>query len=118
MNSITKSVLLILVCGVMVISVKPSALACQVPAFYHTREGFLAAATQETLIAARKFEGEGNQEKLADLMKSGTVRRLTANIKVPVLERSFEFKTMRIKLPGEDTTYWVKDGSLQLIDCK
>ncbi len=34
-------------------------------------------------------------------------------IKVQVLERSVEFKTLKIELPDSKDTYWVKDGSLK-----
>jgi hypothetical protein len=60
---------------------------------------------------------EGNKEKLSDLIKSGTVLRLTDNIKVQVLERSVEFKTLKIKFPDGKEPYWVKDGSLKQINC-
>jgi len=101
----------------MVISVHQYASACQVDEFYLTKEGALAASTQEALNAAIKFEEEGNKEKLADLMKSGAVLRLTDNIKVQVLERSVEFKTLKIKFPDGRGPYWVKDGSLKQINC-
>jgi len=118
MNRITKAILFFVVLAVVVISVKQSASACAVSAFYHTKEGVLAASTQETLSAAIKFAEEGNQEKLADLMKDGSVLRLTANIKVQVLERSFEFKSLKIQLPEGNVTYWVIDGSLVPLGCK
>jgi hypothetical protein len=113
-----KTIILIVVCAVMVIPVYQFASACQVDEFYNSKGGALAASTSETLIAAIKLEEEGSREKLADLMKSGTVLRLTDNIKVQVLERSVEFKTLKIKLPEENAAYWVKDGSLKQIDCK
>ncbi len=117
MNRITKTIIFIVVCAVMVIQVHQSASACQVDEFYLTKEGALAASTQETLSAASKFEEEGNREKLAGLMKSGTVLRLTDNVKVQVLERSVEFKTLQIKFPDGRGSYWVKDGSLKQINC-
>lgn len=100
-----KKTMLILVCALMVISFHQSASACQVDEFYNTKEGFLAASTPETLNAAIKLEEEGNKERLAD------------NARVQVLERSFEFKALKIKLPKGNSTYWVKDGSLKQIDC-
>jgi hypothetical protein len=113
-----KTIILIVVCAVMVISVYQFASACQVDEFYNTKGGALAASTSEILIAAIKLEEVGSKEKLADLMKSGTVLRLTDNVKVQVLERSVEFKTLKIKLPEGTAAYWVKDGSLKQIDCK
>ncbi len=117
MNRITKTIIFMVVCAVMVISVHQSASACQVDEFYNTKEGALAASTQEALNAATRFEKEGNKEKLAGLMKSGAVLRLTDNIKVQVLERSVEFKTLKIKFPDGRDPYWVKDGSLKQINC-
>ena len=117
MNRVTRTIILSLVCTAMVISVHQYASACQVDEFYLTKDGALAASSQETLNAAIKFEEEGNQEKLEGLIKSGTALRLTDNIKVQVLERSVEFKTLKIKLPDGKETYWVKDGSLKQIKC-
>jgi hypothetical protein len=101
----------------MVLSLSRFASACQVDEFYLTKNGTLAASTSEVLLAAIKFQEEGNKENLADLIKSGTVLRLTDNIKVQVLERSVEFKTLKIKLPDGKELYWVKDGSLKQINC-
>ena len=118
MNKTTGTIILFVVCAMAVFAVHQFASACQVDEFYNTKEGALAASTPETLLAAIKLDEEANKEKLADLMKSGAVLRLTDNVKVQVLERSFEFKTLKIKLPDGKTTYWVKDGSLKQIDCK
>ena len=118
MNRITKVILCFAVCALSVISGAQSASACTVSAFYNTKEGVLAASTQEALSAAIKFDEEGNKEKLADLMKGESVLRLTANTKVQVLERSFEFKSLRIQLPEGNVTYWVIDGSLVPLGCK
>jgi len=117
MNRITRTIIFFAVWAVMAISVHQSVSACQVDEFYSTKEGALAASTQEALSAATRFEKEGNKEKLADLMKSGTVLRLPDNIKVRVLERSVEFKTLKIKFPDGNEPYWVKDGSLKQIKC-
>jgi hypothetical protein len=116
MNRRTKTLIFFLVCAVMAIPAHQSASACQVDEFYHTKDGALAASTQEVLNAAIRFEEEGNKEKLAGLMKNGTVLRLTGNIKVQVLERSVEFKTLKITFPDERGPYWVKDGSLKQIN--
>jgi hypothetical protein len=117
MNSITKTVNFMVVCAVMVISVHQSVPACQVDEFYHTKEGALAASAPETLNVANKLEGEGNKEKLGALVKSGTVLRLADNVKVQVLERSFEFKMLKIKFSDGREAYWVKEGSLKQINC-
>jgi hypothetical protein len=116
MNSITKTAIFFLVCAAMVILAHQSASACEVNDFYNTKEGTLAAFTQEALTAATRFQEEGNKEKLADLMKSGTVVRLTGDVKVQVVERSVVFKTLKIKIPDEKEPYWVKDGSLTPIN--
>ena len=113
----TKTIICFVIYAVMVISASQSASACQVDDFYLTKEGALAASTQETLNAAIRFQEEGNKEKLADLITSGTVLRLTNDIKVQVLERSVEFKTLKIKFPDGKEPYWVKDGSLKQINC-
>jgi hypothetical protein len=112
----TKTAIFFLVCSAMVISVHQSASACEVNDFYNTKEGTLASLTQEALTAATGFQEEDNKEKLADLMKSGTVMRLTGDVKVQVVERSVVFKTLKIKIPNEKEPYWVKDGSLTPID--
>jgi hypothetical protein len=101
----------------MVVSVHQYAPACQVDEFYLTKDGALAASTPEILDAAIRFEEEGNKEKLSGLMRSGAALRLTNNIKVQVLERSVEFKMLKIKFPDGKETYWVKDGSLKQINC-
>jgi len=107
-----------MVWAVAAIAVHQSASACKVDDFFTTKEGALAGSTQEALTAATRFQEEGSKEKLADLMKSGTVVRLSGEIKVQVVERSVEFKTLKIKLPDGKESYWVKDGSLTPINCK
>ena len=108
----------LVLCAVTAISGARCASACQVDEFYHTKEGVLAATTPEAVNAAVRLEEEGSKEQLADLVKGGKVLRLTQNMKVRVLERSFEFKTLKIQLPDGGDTYWVRDGSLKQIDCK
>src|SRR5574337_956693 len=117
MNIITRKTIFFAVFAVLVISVHQYASACQMDEFYHTKEGALAASSPEALLTAIKFEEEGNREKLADLVKGGTVLRLTDNAKVQVLERSFEFKTLKIKFSDGKGPYWVKEGSLKQINC-
>jgi hypothetical protein len=116
MNSITKKIIFYVVCTVLARSLSQFASACEVNEFYLTKDGTLAASTSEVLLAAIKFQDEGNKVTLADLIQNGTVLRLTDNIKVQVLERSFEFKTLKIKLPEGKELYWVKDGSLKQIN--
>ena len=117
MTRIAGTIIFFVVCAVMTISGHQSASACQVDEFYHTKESALAASTQEALNAATTFEEQGSKEKLAALIKSGAVQRLTDNVKVQVLERSVEFKSLKIKFPDERGLYWVKDGSLKQINC-
>jgi hypothetical protein len=51
-------------------------------------------------------------------VKSGSVLRLADDVKVQVLERSFEFKMLKIKFSdGKNHTYWVKEGSLKQLNC-
>jgi hypothetical protein len=117
MSNITKTIIYFVVCAVMGISVAQSASACRVDDFYLTKEGALAASTQETLNDATRLEEEGNKDKLADLIKSGMALRFTGDIKVQVLERSVEFKTLKIKFLEGKELYWVKDGSLKQVKC-
>ena len=117
MKRTTGAIILFVVCAAAVSAVHQFASACQVDEFYHTKEGALAASTPETLNAATQFQEEGNKDKLADLLKSGTVLRLADDITVQVLERSFEFNTLKIKFPDGKEPYWVKDGSLKQINC-
>jgi len=49
---------------------------------------------------------------------NGSVLRLKGDIKVRVLERSVEFKTLKIKYMDEGNIYWVKDGSLKQVNCQ
>jgi hypothetical protein len=39
------------------------------------------------------------------------------NLKVQVLERSFEFNMLKITFPDGKDPYWVKDGPLKQINC-
>jgi len=116
-KKISRTIVYFVFCAATVMPAFQTASACQVDEFYLTKEGALAASTPETLLTAIKFEEDGNKEKLADLVKRGMVLRLTNNVKVQVLERSVEFKTLKIKFPDEIASYWVKDGSLKQINC-
>ena len=117
MDRMTKAIMSVVVFAVTLISAYHFALACQVDDFYLTKDGTLAASTPENLNAAIRLQEEGNKKKLGDLVKNGTILQLNDNIKVQVLERSFEFKMLKIKLPDEREPYWVKDGSLKQINC-
>lgn len=117
MNKMAKGIISATIFAVILISGYQSVLACQVDDFYLTKDGTLAASTPETLNAAIRLEEEGNKEKLGDLMKKGTVLQLKVNIKVQALERSFEFKMLKIMFPDRQKPYWVKDGSLKQINC-
>ncbi len=101
----------------IVISLVSSVFACQVDDFLLTRGGNLAATTPEVLNDVL-VSGDTNQTKLADLMQKGILLKLTDGVKVQVLERSVEWKMLKIQLPDGKTTYWVKDGALRQIDCK
>lgn len=116
-NRMTKMIIAIMIFGMMLISANQSALACQVDDFYLTKEGALASSSPEGLNEAIRLQEEGNKEKLGDLVKSGTVLQLAANVKVQVLERSFEFKMLKVLSPDRREPYWVKDGSLKQMNC-
>ncbi len=117
MNRTPKMIFAFVLCALMLSSVPQAAMACQVDEFYHTKEGALAATTSETLNMAIKYEEEGNKEKLAGLLSNGSVLRLKGDIKVQVVERSVEFKTLKMKFLDKGDLYWVKDGSLKQIIC-
>ena len=78
----------------------------------------MVATTSENLNDAIKYEEEGNTGKLDGLLGNGSVIRLKGDIKVQVLERSIEFKTLKIKFSDGKDPYWVKDGSLKQINCQ
>jgi hypothetical protein len=104
-------------CASMLISAHHAARACQVDEFFNTREGFLAATVPETLNTAAKYDEEGNKKDLAELLGNGSVLRLQGNVKVQVLERSVEFKMLKMKFLDKGDTYWVKEGALKPIHC-
>ena len=110
-------IIAIMIFGVVLISAYQPTLACQVDDFYLTKEGALASSSPEGLNEAIRLQEEGNKEKLGDLVKSGTVLQLAANVKVQVLERSFEFKMLKVLSPDRREPYWVKDGSLKQMNC-
>jgi len=117
-HRISKMTFVFVICALMLISAYQPASACQVDEFYTTKEGSLAATTPEILNEAVKYEDEGNKDKLAGLVSNRSVLRLKGDIKVQVLERSVEFKTLKIKYLDEGNLYWVKDGSLKQINCQ
>jgi len=100
----------------LVLSLLSAVYACQVDDFYFTKEGGLAAVTPQELNDVLAATAD-NQAKLTDLLKAGTVVKLKEGVKVQVLERSVEWKMLKIKFPDGNATYWVKDGSLSPIDC-
>ncbi len=112
MKRLPKIMLPLVACAFAMIFALQYAVACQVTNVLQTKAGILAAASPETLIAATKLAAAGNQAKLAALIDSGAVRRLGGKIKVEVVERSFEFKTLKIKLPQDNTACWVMNGAL------
>ena len=94
----------------------PRVQACSVDNLLLTNDGSLAAVTPQVLndvLAAI----HNDPAKLSDLVKNGTVLELKDGIKVEILERSVEWKMLKIKLPDSNATYWVKDGSLRPLDC-
>jgi hypothetical protein len=117
MNKKSRSATFIICAAVTAIVLYSSAYACQVDDFLFTREDNLAAITPEALNDALT-RAQGDQAKLTDLLQKGTVLKLKEGVKVQVLERSFEWNMLKIKLPDGNATYWVKDGALKQIDCK
>jgi hypothetical protein len=104
--------------SMMLVALNRTVLACQVDDYYATREGYLAASTPEILNDAIKYQQVSNEGKIAELIGSGKVIKLKKDVKVRVLERSIQSKMLKIKLPDkEDLYWWVKDGSLQQINC-
>ncbi len=101
----------------LLLSLHAGAHACQVDDFLITKENTLAAATPEALNAA-VASVQANQAKLSELLQSGTIIQIKEGTKVQVKERSFEWKMLKIMLPDETASYWVKDGTLKQIDCK
>ncbi len=101
----------------IVILLYSSVFACQVDDFLLTTGGNLAATTPEALNDALS-KAQGDQARLGDLLQKGTILKLREGIKVQVLERSVEWKMLKIQLPDEKGTYWVKDGALKQINCK
>ena len=118
MYRISKITFAFVICALMSLSVHQAASACQVDDYYNTKEGSLAATTSEILNEAVKYEKAGNKEKLTGLFGNGSVIRLKGDIKVQVLERSVEFKTLKIKYIDEGNLYWVNEGSLKQINCQ
>ncbi len=99
------------------VSLLPAAHACQVEDFFLTKAGNYAAATPEVLNNVLTSL-QSNQAKLAELEKQGELVKLQEGIKVQVLERSIEWKMLKIKLPEGNATFWVKDGALKPVECK
>ncbi len=98
-------------------SLHQAASPCQVDEFYLTTDGSLAASTPENLSEASNYQGKGDQKKLAAMMKEGMAMRLKGNIKVQALERSVEYRMLKIKFLDQETPIWVKDGSLKRFNC-
>ena len=111
-------VVYILTCvGLLLTFLASAVYACQVDDFLLTKEGSLAAATPEALNDVLSPD-QGDRTKLTGLLQNGTVLKLKEDVKVRVLERSVEWKMMKIQLPDGNSTYWVRDGSLKQINCK
>lgn len=117
MDKISRISFYFIVCATVLFSFHSAVSACQVDEYYFTKEGHLAASTPGNLSEASNYQEKGDQKKLADMMKSGTLVRLKENIKVQALERSVEQKILKIKFLDNDTPYWVRDGSLKQIKC-
>jgi len=101
---------------VLVLSRHSAVYSCSVDNFLLTKAGSLAAATPQELNHVTSSAPD-DKAKLAELVKNGTVLELKGGVKVQVLERSFEWKMLKIKFLDDDKTYWVKDGALTPIDC-
>lgn len=117
MSKISKMTFYSIVCAVLLLSLNRASVACQVDDFYLTKDGALAASTPEHLTEATGYQGKNEQKKLADMVKNGMVIRLKDNIKVQAIERSVEYKMLKIKFLDDAAFYWVTDGSLKHIKC-
>ncbi len=117
MHKMSKMVFYFTVCAMLLFSLHRAAWACQVDEFYLTTDGSLAASTPENLSEASNYQGRGDEKKLADMIKGGIVMQLKGNIKVQALERSVEYRMLKIKFLDQGTPFWVKDGSLKRINC-
>jgi len=117
MDKLSKMALYFIVCALVLVSLHPAVPACQVDEFYLTTEGPLAASTPENLREASTYQEKGDREKLAVMMKNGMVIKLKEDIKVQVLERSFEHRMLKFRFLDQGASYWVKDGSLRQIIC-
>ena len=106
-----------IVCAMLLFPLHRAAWACQVDEFYLTTEGSLGASTPENLSEASNYQGKDDQKKLAAMIKGGMVMQLKGNIKVQALERSVEYRMLKIKFLDQGTPFWVKDGSLKRISC-
>jgi hypothetical protein len=116
MKRISKISTCLVACTLMLVLFSLDALACQVDEFYLTKEGYLAATTNETLAEAVKYAKAGRQDRLSALEKSGLVVKLREDDKVRVLERSIEWQTLEIRFMNGKGPYWVKDGSLKPVE--
>ncbi len=115
-DKIAKVLFYLMVSAIGLLSIYRSSPACQVDEFYFTKAGYLAAPTPDRLNEAASYLEKNNQEELLSMTKDGTVVELKENIKVRVLERSFEHEMLKIEFPGDETPYWVKDGALKPIE--
>ncbi len=106
------------ICAILLFPLHRAAWACQVDEFFLTTDGSLGASTPENLREANKYQGRGDQKKLDGMIKSGIVMQLKGNIKVQALERSVEYRMLKIKFLDRRTAFWVQDGSLKRISCK
>jgi hypothetical protein len=92
-----------------------SASAWQVAKCYITGNGFLAGSSPDVLKKGIEYKLAENKEKLDELIQDGRIIRLKENVKVQAVERSFEFKMLKIKFENVEngkSFYWVTDGSL------
>ncbi len=117
MYNIFKMTFYFTVCAIVLFSLHNAAWACRVDEFYLTTEGSLGASTPQNLNEAMNYQGKADQKKLAAMIKGGTAIQLKGGIKVQALERSVEYKMIKIKFLDQETPFWVKDGSLKRINC-
>ena len=100
-----------LVLAVLTLWIHAGASACQVDEFYLTNGGNLAGTTQDNLSKAEKAD----PQSLADMIENRGIIRLQDNIKVQAIERSVEYKMIKIKLPDSDFPVWVREDALKRI---
>ena len=118
MNRISRICISLAVCVLVLLALNALAFACQVDEFYLTKEGGLAAVSNETLAEASADADRGRNDRLSAMVASRQVLKLKGEEKVQVLERSLDWKTLKIKFTNGEGPYWVRESSLKRIESR